>query len=89
MGVADSLILKLAENGLAFLMAALIIVGLCMLIKYIYAHLTKEVEHWRTKAELCTESRLNEMVRIEVENEKLKEKVSTLESLLINKKDGK
>lgn len=82
MGIADSLLMKLAENGLAFLMAALIIVGLAMALKWVYNHLCKEVEFWRNKAETCINGKLEEMKKIDEENERLKQRVGDLEKLV-------
>lgn len=85
MGVADSLLVKIAENGIAFVMAALIIAGLAILLKYVYQHMCKEVEFWRAKAEACINGKLEDMEAIEEENERLKQRVSTLENV-INKR---
>lgn len=82
MGVAEPLLMKLAENGLAFLMAALIIVGLAMAFKWVYNHLCKEVDFWRDKAEACINGKLEEMKRINEENERLKQRVSDLEKVI-------
>lgn len=82
MGVTESLLMKLAENGLAFLMAALIIAGLAILLKWVYNHLNKDVEFWRNKAEACINGKLEEMKRINEENERLKQRVSDLEKVI-------
>lgn len=87
MGVLDGLLLKLAENGLAAVLGAIIIAMLAFLVKYVYQHMTKEVEFWRTKAEACIDDKLADLTAMEEENDRLKERVSTLEDV-INRKNG-
>lgn len=82
MGVADSLLVKLAENGLAFLMAALVIAGLAMLLKWMYKHMCKEVDFWRNKAEVCINGKLEEMKKINEENNRLKQRIGDLEKMI-------